>query len=81
MTTRHELLSTIEALHLLRAEDKALIAQLQARLNCTAAQCAYCDAVFQIGDPAALDHWRDCQQHPARVELERLQALVGEGAL
>lgn len=74
--TRHELLATIEALHELRAEDKALIAQLQARLDCRAGRCVFCDGIVFYGDPAALDHWRTCEQHPARLELEEMRAQL-----
>lgn len=36
--------------------------------------CQYCDQRFNPSDTEALaDHWRECPNHPARVEIERLQ--------
>jgi hypothetical protein len=77
MTTKTELLSTINALHDLRAEDKALIAQLQARLDQTAATCAFCGTVIHDNDPARLDHWQTCETHPARQALALAEAEIG----
>lgn len=37
-------------------------------------ECAYCAARFTPNDPAQNDHWRTCEKHPARAELEQLRA-------
>lgn len=71
-----ELLAKIETLQVELLFKQSTITQLQARLDQAAAQCAYCDAVFQIGDPAALAHWRTCEKHPARLELEAMRAQL-----
>lgn len=73
--TKTQLQAELNRLSALRADDTAKIGQLLARLEHRAGQCAYCGAVFLNGDPAALEHWRDCEEHPARLELERLRAL------
>lgn len=73
-----ELQAELNRLYGLRAEDTAKIGQLLVRLEHRAGQCAYCGAVYLNGDPAALEHWRECEEHPARQELERLQARVWE---
>lgn len=41
-------------------------------------ECQYCGLRFGHGETAAMqNHWRDCPaDHPARVEIERLQAEV-----
>lgn len=41
-------------------------------------ECQYCGIRFAHGDTEAMqNHWRDCPaEHPARVEIERLEAEV-----
>jgi hypothetical protein len=37
-------------------------------------ECSYCDAVFALDDPLQFEHWRECDKHPAKIEIDRLRA-------
>jgi hypothetical protein len=71
--TKTELLTKIKALQIELLFKQSTVDQLQARLDLVAATCAYCGTTFWNDDPAVLDHWRTCEQHPARVELEEMR--------
>lgn len=41
-------------------------------------ECHYCQKQFELDDPAQNEHWRECEKHPAKAEIERLQAQLHE---
>lgn len=65
-------LELIETVPVLKAEIAALKAEL------AVIQCHYCGKTFMPNDPHKDDHWRVCERHPARAEINRLQAEVNE---
>lgn len=64
-----------------KPEMQDLINQLYQQLLHTAVQCHYCRAVFAATDPAQSAHWRECPNHPARLELAELRSQLKWTAL
>jgi hypothetical protein len=64
------------ALSTLPAAGHALLDELD-RLK-SHMRCHFCERVFEIDDPLAMEHWRTCERHPAHGLLARLERAEKE---